>query len=55
MTGSDVSVLYEAFGEIVNHWEALQGNSILGHTADLRSLIDGVYEITCVLPNRKQQ
>ena len=52
-TDGDVVVLYEAFGEIVNHWEALQGNSLLGHTADLRSLIDGVYEITCVLPNRK--
>ena len=53
-TDGDVVVLYEAFGEIVNHWEALQGNSLLGHTADLRSLIDGVYEITCVLPNRER-
>ena len=47
-------ILYEAFGEIVNHWQAMQGNFLLGHTADLSSVIDGVYEISCVLPNRER-
>ena len=47
-------ILYEAYGEIVNYGQAMRGNFLLGHTADLSSVIDGDYEITCILPNRER-